>query len=151
MDLREARFKRRITQWALSKISNVHQSRISLIENGFPELLILYKNLGFQDFTMLLWLNRWLFTHGIERQNLKSVFSFPNDSVKEIWEKEGEALLSLAKFLLSEKKEVAKNLIQSVETNIVEGEGDLILAKIIANPSDPIRFAGSDGARVIGK
>ncbi len=34
MDLREARFKRRITQWSLSKISNVHQSRISLIENG---------------------------------------------------------------------------------------------------------------------
>ena len=34
MDLREARFKRRITQWALSKISSVHQSRISLIENG---------------------------------------------------------------------------------------------------------------------
>lgn len=33
MDLREARFKRRITQWALAKISNVHQSRISLIEN----------------------------------------------------------------------------------------------------------------------
>ena len=34
MDLREARFKRRITQWALSKISNVHQCRISLIENS---------------------------------------------------------------------------------------------------------------------
>ena len=34
MDLREARFKRRITQWSLSKITNVHQSRISLIENG---------------------------------------------------------------------------------------------------------------------
>ena len=34
MDLREARFKRRITQWDLSKITNVHQSRISLIENG---------------------------------------------------------------------------------------------------------------------
>ena len=34
MDLREARFKQRITQWALSKISNIHQSRISLIENG---------------------------------------------------------------------------------------------------------------------
>jgi len=34
MDLREARFKRRITQWALSKIANIHQSRISLIENG---------------------------------------------------------------------------------------------------------------------
>lgn len=34
MDLQEARFKRRITQWSLSKISNVHQSRISLIENG---------------------------------------------------------------------------------------------------------------------
>jgi DNA-binding XRE family transcriptional regulator len=34
MDLREARFKRRLTQWSLSKIANVHQSRISLIENG---------------------------------------------------------------------------------------------------------------------
>ena len=34
MELREARFKRRITQWSLSKIANVHQSRISLIENG---------------------------------------------------------------------------------------------------------------------
>ena len=34
MDLREARFKQRITQWALSKISNIHQSRVSLIENG---------------------------------------------------------------------------------------------------------------------
>jgi DNA-binding XRE family transcriptional regulator len=34
MDLREARFKRRITQWSLSKIANIHQSRISLIENG---------------------------------------------------------------------------------------------------------------------
>ena len=34
MDLREARFKRRITQWSLSKITNVHQSRISLIEHG---------------------------------------------------------------------------------------------------------------------
>jgi len=34
MDLREARFKRRITQWALSKLTNVHQSRISLVENG---------------------------------------------------------------------------------------------------------------------
>ena len=34
MELREARFKKRITQWSLSKISNIHQSRISLIENG---------------------------------------------------------------------------------------------------------------------
>jgi len=34
MELREARFKRRISQWSLSKITNVHQSRISLIENG---------------------------------------------------------------------------------------------------------------------
>ena len=34
MDLREARFKRRITQWSLSNIANIHQSRISLIENG---------------------------------------------------------------------------------------------------------------------
>ena len=35
MDLREARFKRRLSQWSLSKISGVHQSRISLLENGF--------------------------------------------------------------------------------------------------------------------
>lgn len=34
MELKEARFKRQITQWVLSKISNIHQSRISLIENG---------------------------------------------------------------------------------------------------------------------
>lgn len=34
MDLREARFKRRIMQWTVSKITNVHKSRISLIENG---------------------------------------------------------------------------------------------------------------------
>ena len=34
MDLKEVRFKRRITQWSLSKITSVHQSRISLIENG---------------------------------------------------------------------------------------------------------------------
>lgn len=35
MDLREARFKKRISQWELSKRCGVHQSRISLIENGF--------------------------------------------------------------------------------------------------------------------
>jgi transcriptional regulator with XRE-family HTH domain len=34
MELKEARFKRRITQYSLSKITGVHQSRISLIENG---------------------------------------------------------------------------------------------------------------------
>lgn len=34
MDLREARFKRKVSQWELSKQSRVHQSRISLIENG---------------------------------------------------------------------------------------------------------------------
>lgn len=34
MDLKEARFKRGISQWELSKQSSVHQSRISLIENG---------------------------------------------------------------------------------------------------------------------
>ena len=34
MELREARFKRRLTQWSLSKITNIHQSRISLVENG---------------------------------------------------------------------------------------------------------------------
>ena len=34
MELREARFHKRLSQWDLSKIANVHQSRISLIENG---------------------------------------------------------------------------------------------------------------------
>ena len=34
MELKEARFKRRLTQWFLAQITNVHQSRISLIENG---------------------------------------------------------------------------------------------------------------------
>ncbi len=34
MELKEARFEKRLTQWSLSKITNVHQSRISLIENG---------------------------------------------------------------------------------------------------------------------
>ena len=34
MDLLEARFRRRISQWELSRRSGVHQSRISLIENG---------------------------------------------------------------------------------------------------------------------
>ena len=33
MKLREARFKKNISQWALSAKSGVHQSRISLIEN----------------------------------------------------------------------------------------------------------------------
>jgi predicted transcriptional regulator len=50
MDLREARFKRGITQWSLSKITNVHQSRISLIENGDKasekEKEVLAKGLG---------------------------------------------------------------------------------------------------------
>jgi transcriptional regulator with XRE-family HTH domain len=32
--LREIRFRKRISQWELSRISGVHQSRISLIENG---------------------------------------------------------------------------------------------------------------------
>jgi DNA-binding XRE family transcriptional regulator len=36
MDLREIRFQRKISQWDLAKIANVHQSRISLIENGHP-------------------------------------------------------------------------------------------------------------------
>jgi len=34
MDLREARFKERTSQWELSKKTGVFQSRISLIENG---------------------------------------------------------------------------------------------------------------------
>lgn len=50
MELREARFKRRITQWSLSKITGVHQSRISLIENGYKanesEKRALAKGLG---------------------------------------------------------------------------------------------------------
>lgn len=36
MDLREARFKTRISQWELAKQTGVFQSRISLIENGHP-------------------------------------------------------------------------------------------------------------------
>jgi transcriptional regulator with XRE-family HTH domain len=35
MDLREARFKKRVTQWGLSKRSGVSQSLISLIENEY--------------------------------------------------------------------------------------------------------------------
>jgi len=50
MELKEARFKRRITQWSLSKITGVHQSRISLIENGYKaneeEKRALAKGLG---------------------------------------------------------------------------------------------------------
>lgn len=34
MELREVRFHKRLSQWDLAKIANVHQSRISLIENG---------------------------------------------------------------------------------------------------------------------
>ena len=36
MKLREVRFKKRISQWELNKQTGVHQSRISLIENGHP-------------------------------------------------------------------------------------------------------------------
>jgi transcriptional regulator with XRE-family HTH domain len=36
MDLREARFRRRISQWELAKRTGVFQSRISLIENDHP-------------------------------------------------------------------------------------------------------------------
>ncbi|UCE51969.1 MAG: helix-turn-helix transcriptional regulator [Desulfobacterales bacterium] len=36
MELREIRFHRKLSQWDLAKIANVHQSRISLIENGHP-------------------------------------------------------------------------------------------------------------------
>jgi transcriptional regulator with XRE-family HTH domain len=50
MELREARFKRGITQYSLSKITGVHQSRISLIENGYKasekEKRALAKGLG---------------------------------------------------------------------------------------------------------
>jgi len=50
MDLREARFRRRISQWELSKQTGVFQSRISLIENGHTpkevETVKLAKGLG---------------------------------------------------------------------------------------------------------
>jgi transcriptional regulator with XRE-family HTH domain len=50
MKLREARFKRRISQWELARRSKIHQSRISLIENDFPakedEKMKLAKGLG---------------------------------------------------------------------------------------------------------
>ena len=50
MNLKELRFKKQISQWELSKISGVHQSRISLIENGFQatekEQNLLAKALG---------------------------------------------------------------------------------------------------------
>lgn len=36
MELREIRFHRKVSQWELSKLAKVHQSRISLIENGHP-------------------------------------------------------------------------------------------------------------------
>jgi len=36
VDLRQLRFQKRISQWELSKQAGVHQSRISLIENGHP-------------------------------------------------------------------------------------------------------------------
>ena len=36
MDLREARYVKRLSQWKLALKSKVHQSRISLIENGHP-------------------------------------------------------------------------------------------------------------------
>jgi predicted transcriptional regulator len=35
MNLAEARFKRKLTQWDLCTLSGVHQSKISLIENGY--------------------------------------------------------------------------------------------------------------------
>lgn len=34
MDLREIRFKKRVSQWELARLTGVHQSRVSLIENG---------------------------------------------------------------------------------------------------------------------
>lgn len=36
MDLRTVRFYKRLSQWELSRLSGIHQSRISLIENGHP-------------------------------------------------------------------------------------------------------------------
>ena len=35
MKLKEARFKKNVTQWDLWKATNIHQSRISLIENDY--------------------------------------------------------------------------------------------------------------------
>ena len=35
MDLFEARAKKRLTQWDLNKMTGIHQSRISLLENGY--------------------------------------------------------------------------------------------------------------------
>lgn len=35
MDLREIRFKKRLSQWDIQKLSGVYQSRISLIERGY--------------------------------------------------------------------------------------------------------------------
>lgn len=36
MDLKEIRFRKNITQWELAFQSGVPQSRISLVENGYP-------------------------------------------------------------------------------------------------------------------
>ncbi len=35
MRLVEARFKKRMTQWGLRNLTGIHQSKISLIENGY--------------------------------------------------------------------------------------------------------------------
>ncbi|MEI6126510.1 MAG: XRE family transcriptional regulator [Pseudomonadota bacterium] len=35
MTLKEIRFYRQLSQWKLSRMAQVHQSRLSLIENGF--------------------------------------------------------------------------------------------------------------------
>jgi len=53
MDLRQARFERRMSQWQLAKESGVHQSRISLAErHGWvlrqDEKVSLAKALGLQ-------------------------------------------------------------------------------------------------------
>jgi transcriptional regulator with XRE-family HTH domain len=37
MSLREVRFRKKIGQWQLAKISGVHQTRISLFENGHTD------------------------------------------------------------------------------------------------------------------
>ena len=37
MDIIEARAKKRMTQWDLRLLTGIHQSKISLVENGYVE------------------------------------------------------------------------------------------------------------------
>lgn len=52
MNLLEARFKKKMTQWALRKKTGINQSKISLIENNYVtptpyERAVIAKALGF--------------------------------------------------------------------------------------------------------